>query len=89
MDWPHIPLPGWPDGDVSKAAETLARSAARGRELASLLDPDTPVPGVTTGTLRPDIAAIAIPATVDKRNMAGDDFSANCWVGTLRPRARP
>ena len=32
----------------------LARSAARGRRLAALLDPDTPVPGVTTGILRPE-----------------------------------
>ena len=39
MEWPRIPLPGWPDGDASEAAETLARSAARGRELAALLDP--------------------------------------------------
>jgi len=30
---------------------------------------------VTTGTLRPDIAAIAVPATADGRNMTGDDFA--------------
>ena len=81
MEWPRIPLPGWPDGDASEAAETLARSAARGRELAALLDPDTPVPGVTTGTLRPDIAAIAVPATVDERNMNGDDFALTAGWG--------
>ena len=81
MDWPRIPLPGWPDGDASKAAETLARSAAQGRELAALLDPDTPVPSVTTGTLRPDIAAIAVPATVDGRNMTGDDFALTAGWG--------
>ena len=81
MEWPRIPLPGWPDGDASEAAETLARSAARGRELATLLDPDTSVSGVTTGTLRPDIAAIAVPATVDGRNMAGDDFALTAGWG--------
>ncbi len=81
MEWPRIPLPGWPDGDASEAAETLARSAARGRELAALLDPDTSVPGVTTGTLRPDIAAIAVPATADGRNMAGDDFALTAGWG--------
>ena len=81
MDWPHIPLPGWPDGDAAEATETLARSAARGRELAALLDPDTPVPGVTTGILRPDIAAIAVPATVDGRSMAGDDFALTARWG--------
>ena len=81
MDWPRIPLPGWPDGDASEAAETLARSAAHGRELAALLDPDNPVPGVTTGTLRPEVAAIAVPATVDGRNMAGDDFALTAGWG--------
>ena len=81
MEWPRIPLPGWPDGDASEAVETLARSAARGRELAALLDPDTPVPGVTTGTLRPEVATIAVPATVDGRNMAGDDFALTAGWG--------
>ena len=81
MGWPRIQLPGWPDGDASKAAETLARSAARGRELAALLDSDTPVPGVTTGTLRPEIATIAVPATVGGRNMAGDDFALTAGWG--------
>ena len=81
MDWPRIPLPGWPDGDAPEAAEILARSAVRGRELAALLDPDTPVPGVTTGTLRPDIAIIAVPATVDGRNMDGDDFALTAGWG--------
>ena len=71
MEGPRIPLPDWPDGDASEAAEILARSATRGRELAALLDPDNPVPGVTTGTLRPEVAAIAVPATVDGRNMTG------------------
>ena len=30
MEWPRIPLPGWPDGDTPGAAEELAASAARG-----------------------------------------------------------
>ena len=81
MEWPRIPLPGWPNGDAAGAATALARSAARGRELARLLDPDTPVPGVTQGTLRPEIAAIAVPATVDGRNMAGDDFALTAGWG--------
>ena len=49
MEWPRIPLPGWPDGDAAGAAEALARSAAHGRKLAALLHPETPVPGVTAG----------------------------------------
>ena len=75
MDWPRIPLLGWPDGDAEGAAKALATSAARGRELAKLLDPDAPVPGVTQGPLRPEVATIAVPATTDGRNMTGDDFA--------------
>ena len=75
MEGPRIPLPGWPDGDTPGAAEELAASAARGRELAALLDSETSVPGVTTGALRPEMAAIAVPSTTDGGNMAGDDFS--------------
>ena len=75
MEWPRIPLPGWPEGDSPGAAEELAVSAARGRELARLLDSETPVPGVTTGTLHPEIASIGVPATVDGHNMSGEDFS--------------
>ena len=56
MEWPRIPLPGWPDGDAAGAAGALSASAAKGRELAALLDFDTAVAGVTTGTLRPDTA---------------------------------
>ena len=75
MEWPRIPLPGWPDGDAAGAAEELAASAARGRELTALLDSDTPVPGVTAGVLHPKIAAIAIPSTTDESNMNGEDFA--------------
>ena len=80
MEWPRIPLPGWPDGDADGAADELAKSAARGRELAALLDSETPVPGVTEGTLRSEIAAIAVPSTTSGHNMSGDDFAmAASW----------
>ncbi len=81
MEWPRIPLPGWPDGDTSGAAEELAASAARGLELAALLDSETPVAGVTTGALRSEMAAIAVPSTTDGGNMAGDDFSLTAGWG--------
>ena len=118
MEWPRIPLPGWPeladqpvvpvktrpvtgrgthlsdtpaDDSVipvktgihpnSDAAQVLAASAARGRQLARLLDSDTPVPGVTTGSIRPEIITIAEPATTDDRNMTGDDFGLTAGWG--------
>ena len=81
MEWPRIPLPGWPDGKAEGAAEDLGRSAARGRDLASLLDPDSPVPGVTQAPLRPEAACIAVPATTGGRNMAGEDFAVTAGWG--------
>ena len=81
MEWPRIPLPGWPDGDAPGAADELAASAALGRELAALLDPETPVPRVTSGTLRPELAAIAVPSTANGRNMADDDYALTAGWG--------
>ena len=81
MEWPRIPLPGWPDGDSPGAAAELSASAARGREVARLLEPETPVPGVTVGDLRPELAAIAVPATTTGRNMAEDDFGLTAGWG--------
>ena len=94
MEWPRIPLPHWlelsarsgtGDSDVAakvdEASETLAGSVARGRELAALLDLETPVPGVTTGQLRPEVASIAVPATTHGHNMFGDDFALTAGWG--------
>ena len=84
MEWPRIPIPGWPDADGPTrrgAADELATSAARGRALAALLDSDTPVSGVTLAPLRPEIAVVAVPSTTDGGNMAGDDFDVTAGWG--------
>ena len=83
MEWPRIPIPGWPAaaGDEVGAADELATSATRGRTLAALLDSDTPVAGVTSGALRPEIAVIAVPSTTNGGNMTGDDFDVTAGWG--------
>ncbi|MYD14511.1 MAG: N-6 DNA methylase [Gemmatimonadetes bacterium] len=81
MEWPRIPLPDWPDGKNRGAAQVLARSAARGRLLAALLDSETPVPGVNQAPLRSEIEAIAVPCTVEGRNMIDDDFAVTAGWG--------
>ena len=87
MAWPRIPLPDWPNGDAGGAAEALlAQSAARGRELAVLLDPEISVPGVTQAPLRTEIAAVAVPATVGRRNMAPEDFAVTAGWGHFGQR---
>ena len=78
---PRLPLPGWPDGAAEGAAQALAESVARGRELAALLNPEMSVPGVTQAPLRPEVAAVAVPATVEGRNMTGDDFAVTAGWG--------
>ena len=81
MEWPRIPLPGWPDGGAPDAADALRASGARSLELAALLDPDKPVPGVTSGELRPELAAIAVPTTADGRNMSCNGFALTAGWG--------
>lgn len=53
QDWPRVPLPD--------TADLLSASAALGARVAALLDPDTPVPGVTSGAIQPVIQTIAVP----------------------------
>lgn len=55
QDWPRIPLPD------SKAV--LLASARLGKQIAGLLDADTPVPGVSVGTLQPEMKSIAVLST--------------------------
>ncbi len=81
LGWPRIPLPGWPEGGGEGAAKQLDAAASRGRRLARLLDRETPVPDVTTGDLRPEIATIALPTTLDGRQMTGDDFAVTAGWG--------
>jgi hypothetical protein len=51
QDWPRVPLP--------KSREALLASAALGRQVAALLDTETPVDGVTKGKPRPELKLIA------------------------------
>ncbi|MCL2001117.1 MAG: DNA methyltransferase, partial [Planctomycetes bacterium] len=51
-DWPRIPLPA--------TARALRASAELGRTIAALLDAETPVPGVTTGKIRPGLRLIGV-----------------------------
>jgi hypothetical protein len=50
QDWPRVPLP--------KTAKVLQAGAALGRQIAALLDPETPVEGVTTLQVRPDLKGL-------------------------------
>ena len=67
QDWPRLPLPANP--------RQLALSAALGRKVASLLDPEAAVPGVTTGSVPEPLRSIAVVTRVDGKPIdpgAGD-----------------
>jgi len=51
QDWPRVPLP--------KSRETLLASAELGRQVAALLDMETPVEGITKGKPRLELKPIA------------------------------
>ena len=81
VEWPRIPIPGWPEGRPKDSVETFLASANKGREIARLLNPDSPVSGVTAGRLSPSVHSIAVPSTTDGHNMTGDDFSLTAGWG--------
>lgn len=72
QDWPRIPLP--PSREVMEASVML------GRQVAVLLDVETPVPGVTQGDPREDLQSIAILTTADGK---APDFTVNVNWGYL------
>ena len=57
QDWPRIPLPA--------TKERLLTSAELGRQIAALLNTETPLPGVTQGKPRPELAKIALLTVAD------------------------
>ena len=84
----QTPIPGESRTTLSgylgrrEAAEALARSAARGRELARLPRPRHPRSRRHHGRgYAPELAAVAVPATTDGRNMAGGDFALTTGWG--------
>ena len=86
MEWPRIPLPGWPDGGGEVAAREIAQSAECGRALAALLDPDTP------GSRR-DAGAAAAGNRHHRRTRdryrskhGGRGLRSDRGLGPLRPR---
>jgi hypothetical protein len=72
-DWPRVPLPA--------SAERLRASAALGRRVADLLDPDTPVPGVTAGAIAPALRALAVPTRQGGGTMADADRALTAGWG--------
>ncbi|MGH7043709.1 MAG: type ISP restriction/modification enzyme, partial [Acetobacteraceae bacterium] len=73
QDWPRVPLPD--------TAALLRASAALGARVAALLDPETPVPGVTAGTILPALAPIAVPTRQGGGAMRPEDYALTAGWG--------
>jgi Type ISP C-terminal specificity domain/N-6 DNA Methylase len=74
QEWPRIPLPA--------QLSVLRSSAELGREIAALLDTETPAPGVTSGTPRPELKTIASVARLDGAPLAAADFALTAGWGS-------
>ncbi len=70
QDWPRIPLPG--------DAKTLRAGGKLGRQIAALLDPETPVPGVTELPIRADLRGLG-ELTLTAKNKTPDLAIAARW----------
>jgi hypothetical protein len=75
QDWPRIPLPA--------SREALLHSAELGRQVAALLDPEQPVAGVTSGSIRPELKAIGVLTTASggQINTAAGDLELRAGWG--------
>ena len=73
-NWPRIPLPA--------SREALLASAALGREVAALLDTETPVPGVTSGAVRADLKTIAVVSRVGGGALKPEEFALTAGWGS-------
>ncbi len=71
--WPRVPLPD--------SGELLLASAELGRRLAALLDPESPVDGVTTGTVRAELRVIGPVSRVDGAQLRLDEGDLEVTAG--------
>ena len=73
-NWPRIPLP------ATRGA--LLASAALGRDVAALLDTETPAPGVTSGTIRAELKTIAVVSRVGGGALTAAEFALTAGWGS-------
>ena len=73
QDWPRIPLPA--------TRETLLASAALGRQVAALLDTETPVERVTAGKPRPELKGVGVVARVGGGSLTAAELEVTARWG--------
>lgn len=73
QNWPRVPLP--------TDAKMLQHSAALGREVAALLNPETAVAGIAMGNVRPELREIGKIVRVDGSSLSSEDFAITASWG--------
>jgi hypothetical protein len=73
QDWPRIPLPA--------NCDVLLASAALGRQVAALLDTETAVAGVTSGSIHPALQSIAVVSRKGGGPLQPDEFALTAGWG--------
>jgi Type ISP C-terminal specificity domain len=76
IDWPRVPVPA--------NAKHLAASADLGAKLASMLNPDTAVEGVSRGKLRPGIRMLGLPHKRGGKPLDNSDLSLSAGWGHVQ-----
>ena len=86
---PRIPLLGWPDGEAEGAAEALAQSAGRGRDLARLLDPENASAWRHPRRVTPGDRDHRRARHDGRAQHGGRRFRVDGWMGGITDRERP
>lgn len=73
QDWPRIPLPN--------SREALAASVELGHQVAALLDDDSPVGGVTSGEIRPELRLFGVITRLGGGNLQDSDLALRAGWG--------
>ncbi|MBV5299110.1 MAG: N-6 DNA methylase [Rhodoferax sp.] len=73
-NWPRIPLPA--------SRQALLDSAALGRQVAALLDTESAVPGVTSGSIRAEFKSIAVVSRIGGGALKPAEFALTAGWGS-------
>jgi Type ISP C-terminal specificity domain len=76
MDWPRVPIPG--------AQPKLEQSAETGKALAALLNPETPAPRVSTGSIRPGLRVLGLPTKRGGAPLDSSDLALTAGWGSTQ-----
>jgi hypothetical protein len=76
ISWPRVPIPG--------DANRLRHSATLGETLSTLLNPEVAALGVSSGTLRPGLRVLGVPAKRSREALSTADLALTAGWGSAQ-----